>query len=487
MVSWIEILALPVLAHVVCVLIYIYTSKSFSNFGFINVSKLQLPHEQIKFYKKNPSDSKGNNELKTFTINDIIQSKIPGFRNNALSLFNPFLSVGGGHMHTMFAGVRKFKFSYKLNFKRMIIRLEDNGSAALDFLCTKDDLYKKLSEDDSIEIPESQISNLPSNMRYFSKNEIKEFNKKDESVTKPIVILLHGLSGSSSEAYVRCISKILFERYDFDCVVLNSRGCGLTQLTTPSLFCALWTHDLRHVVDLIKKTYPNRPIYAMGFSLGGDILANFVGQEGEKCKLNAVAIVGAPWDLCGSSDFMSNDLISNYLYSPIMAYPLSRLLKTHYDKLKENEIFKFNYDNNLNKINSIKSFDDYFTSKLFGFNNATEYYREASPVKRISKVRTPLLIISSIDDPICGGTEYHIPYKESYLNPYITLITTTFGGHIGWFKWNNDRWYSEPLSKFFYEFNKNLDLNQKILIDEKYLPNKNPMVDDKLPVDNFNK
>lgn len=486
MVSWIEILALLVLAHVVNVVIYIYASRSFFNFGFINVTKLQLPHEQIRLSRKNPSDSNGDNKLRTFTISDIIKSKIPEFRNNAISIFNPLLSLGG-HMHTMFAGARKFKLFYRLSFKRMVIRFEDNGSAALDFVCSKDDLFKILSDDDSIEIPESQIPILPLNMRYFSKNEIEEFHKKDESVTKPIVLLLHGLSGSSSEAYVRCISKILFERYGFDCAVLNSRGCGLTQLTTPKLFCALWTHDLRHIADSIKKAYPNRPIYAMGFSLGGDILANYIGQEGENCVLTAAAIVGSPWDLCGSSHFMTSDLISNYFYSPIMAYPLCELMRCHYNKLKENKIFKFNYDNNLKKVNSIKSFDDYFTSRLFGFNNATEYYREGSPIKRISKIRTPLLVINSIDDPICGGTEYHIPYRESYLNPYITLITTTFGGHLGWFKWNNERWYAEPLSRFFYEFNKNLDIKGKILIDEKYLPKKNPMIDDKLPVDYLNK
>ena len=103
-------------------------------------------------------------------------------------------------------------------------------------------------------------------------------------------------------------------------------------------------------------------------------------------------------------------------------------------------------------IKFLKQFDHYFTSKLFGLNSADEYYRLASPVQRLMKVRVPTVIISSKDDPITGSRT--LPISEVELNPYTTLVTTTVGGHLGWFTLTGDRWYTTPICKLITEMNK---------------------------------
>lgn len=118
-------------------------------------------------------------------------------------------------------------------------------------------------------------------------------------------------------------------------------------------------------------------------------------------------------------------------------------------------------------MGTLKAFDENFTSKLFGFNCADEYYRHASPIQRLLKVRVPLVIVNSIDDPIIGYRT--LPFSEVRLNPFTALVTTTTGGHLGWFDYKGNRWYADPISRLFKELDDNWSFNKKS-VDEKDLP-----------------
>ena len=56
--------------------------------------------------------------------------------------------------------------------------------------------------------------------------------------------------------------------------MVNARGCAQTKIGTPILFNARTTWDLRQVVKWLRKTFPNRPLFGLGFSLGANILTN---------------------------------------------------------------------------------------------------------------------------------------------------------------------------------------------------------------------
>lgn len=97
---------------------------------------------------------------------------------------------------------------------------------------------------------------------------------------------------------------------------------------------------------------------------------------------------------------------------------------------------------------TIRQFDDACTRKIFGYTTVNNYYRDASSCRWIEHVRTPLLCMNALDDPISPAES--IPYDEIKINPYVILATTDYGGHIGWFEnfRHPTRWIVKPLAEF---------------------------------------
>lgn len=429
----------------------------FNNFSIINRVKTS--------YAINPIYFSNSTLKKPICMKDFINENIPEFRENAKSLFNPFLY--NGHLQTMFAGIRTFRNSDILYFRRQIKLITDGGSVALDNVISKEKFEEvKLTE---IKAPDDQPKFLDNYTRYMTEDEIQNQHSNDEGA---ILIALTGLSGSSAESYIRCFFRRLSEDKAFDLYVLNSRGCGNCNLSTPRLFCALWTEDIRTVVKFFKTQYPNKKIYLFGVSLGSIVMMNYLAQEEENSNITLAIAFGSIWDLRGSSYFLENGLISSLFYSTAMTFPLIKLIKYHSSKLLNDLVFK-NQFTHVHKVWKLKDFDNIFTSQMFGFTCADDYYLNASPINRIYRLKTPFINISALDDPVTGGLEVGaIPIDQAKFNPFISMINTTLGGHAGFFKWNNVRWYADPLSTLVSKFHENLSSkdNYEVLIEEKFIP-----------------
>ncbi|CAK9438349.1 uncharacterized protein LODBEIA_P25730 [Lodderomyces beijingensis] len=392
----------------------------------------------------------------------MIKDNVAEFESGYSFYVNPLLS--SGHTQTAYTALNKFENSNHVHYKREIIQIEDkrytlpNGeqlkydqwqgesTVAIDYAMTTP--YK--SDGNHLKYrPSSQKEDLPPRTEF--KNPDEELIGVDANQDKPLLIVLHGLSGGSYEAYIRAVlEKIIGPPYDFDAIVLNSRGCAHHTITSPQLYNGLWTNDLRYLMnEFVSKKWPQKRIYLMGFSLGGAILANYLGQEGADAPamIKGACMFGTPWDFPDGAHHLRESILGHNVYSPTMCNNLLKLLNGH-GKLEENEFIKqYRDDPSKYNLKFLRDFDEYFTSRLFGLNSADEYYRLASPVQRLLRVRVPVLIVSSKDDPVVGSRS--LPYSETKLNPYVTMVTTSVGGHLGWFKWNGERWYVEPICKFF--------------------------------------
>ncbi|KAF3994083.1 hypothetical protein FT663_00103 [Candidozyma haemuli var. vulneris] len=401
------------------------------------------------------------------TLGEIIKDSAPDFDNGSSFYVNPLLS--SGHSQTAYTTLKKFEKVDMVYYKRRILNVESqekfyyvNGdkmpydrwegktTIAVDYVVPEgtDPEHEKYK-------PESQTRELPPRTEYLDPS--KEQGLLDND--KPLVIALHGLSGGSYEAYIRAfMDKVTKEPYGFDGLVLNARGCANHTITSPQLFCGLWTNDLRYLInEHIRKIWPEKKIFLIGFSLGGAILANYLGQEGKDVyhNIKGAAVVGAPWDFQVASHTLVETYVGSKIYSPTMCQNLLRLLNMHssaenleFDEIVEN--YKKNPESFEGKL--LVDFDNAFTSKMFGFNCASEYYRHASPDQRLLNVRVPTLIVSSHDDPVVGDKS--LPYPEVSLNPYTFMVTTSVGGHLGWFNLQLNRWYPDPISQVFTELAK---------------------------------
>lgn len=124
---------------------------------------------------------------------------------------------------------------------------------------------------------------LPPRTTYFTEKEFENLPSED---TKPLLIALHGLSGGSYEVYLRHVLAPLLEHSeagekagglsggDWEALVVNSRGCAGSKITSSILYNARATWDVRQIVNWCRKTWPKRPLFGIGFSLGANILAN---------------------------------------------------------------------------------------------------------------------------------------------------------------------------------------------------------------------
>jgi len=102
----------------------------------------------------------------------------------------------------------------------------------------------------------------------------------------PLVILWPGLTGGSHDTYVQWCVRELW-RAGFRSVVFNSRGTSDGPVTSPQFYSASFTCDSRLVVDHVAARFPDATLVGCGWSLGANILLNFLGEEGERAKLTA--------------------------------------------------------------------------------------------------------------------------------------------------------------------------------------------------------
>lgn len=431
--------------------------------------KLNLFKSEVeKLFPRYPISFCNRQTQESASISDIIKKNVPDLDHGSWYAINPLLP--GGHLQTAYTALNKFESVDLVHYKRRILQVdlvnkyytvdgeqlrydqwEGKSTFAVDYVFSG-----KPNPNHEQFKPESQTKELPPRTEYVDPAEEQKL-LLDES--KPLLIALHGLSGGSYESYIRAfVSRITQDPYNFDALVLNARGCANHTITSPQLFNGLWTNDLRYFInEHVKKLWPNKRIYLIGFSLGGAITANYLGQEADNVyeNIKGAAIMGSPWDFNESSIQLSESMFGNLVYSPTMCQNLVRLLKEHSaGYLKHHEIVE-NYISNPSNftLNKLRDFDDEFTSKLFGFNCADEYYRHASPIQRLLKVRVPTIILNSKDDPIVGNRT--LPYSEVVLNPFTVMVTTSQGGHLGWFTCYGKRWYVEPICKLFSQLDKN--------------------------------
>lgn len=248
-----------------------------------------------------------------------------------------------------------------------------------------------------------------------------------------IVIISHGLEGNSSRPYVLGMAQAFLQQ-GFDVLTWNYRGCGDELNHKPIFYHSGATYDLDLVVRQAEKSYSE--IFLVGFSLGGNLTLKYLGEK--KSSLTTVkkgVAISVPLDLSSSSDKISST--ENLLYS-------KRFLKTLKKKIVEKSKDwpkELNIDQ-LDKISSLREFDDYFTGPLHGFHDAAEYYEVNSSLFYLDQIEVPTLILNAKNDPFLSQACYPI-----HLANQLTQVHFEFpkhGGHVGFSSGNPQKsYYSE--------------------------------------------
>ncbi|MGR9090487.1 MAG: hydrolase [Gammaproteobacteria bacterium] len=262
------------------------------------------------------------------------------------------------------------------------------------------------------------------------------------SESGPLVVLLHGLEGSSRSKYALALAGLI-ERAGWGGVVLQFRGCSGEPNRLDRSYHSGDTGDLKTVLVHLRQRFPRRQFFAVGYSLGGNVLLKHLGEIGPDSDIAAAAAVSVPFDLAAGAERLNQGI------SRLYQYHLIRSLKR---KVRE----KFAHRSapidlsDLDLCNDFWSFDDRITAPLHGFRNAEEYYRQSSCRQFLGTIQTPTLLLQAADDPFLLRSA--IP-GEDELSPTTALQLTRRGGHVGFVAGRNplqpEYWIDERLMAWF--------------------------------------
>ncbi|MFL1732599.1 YheT family hydrolase [Moraxella oculi] len=250
---------------------------------------------------------------------------------------------------------------------------------------------------------------------------IDEQRGTDGRLSTPLVVLFHGMEGSSQSHYARTLAKHV-QAAGMHFVVAHFRSCGGVAISGEVFYNAGDTKELHHYLTHLSEHY--QTIYAVGVSLGGNALAKYMGEYAHDAICQKAVVVSAPVDLSSSSisleKWVGRVIYTPYLLNPIIKKALDNRLST-----KEVQALK--------SVKRMGDFDNIITAPRHGFCSKNDYYRQASALPHLRNITKPTLMITAKDDPFLG-----VMAEPGDVSKQVCLLNTEHGGHIGFVDYDYD-------------------------------------------------
>lgn len=251
---------------------------------------------------------------------------------------------------------------------------------------------------------------------------------------RPWVIVCHGLEGNSRRPYILGMTQALLAN-GYNVAAWNYRSCGSQINKKPQFYHSGATHDLNCMVNWISNRF-KKPLYLVGFSLGGNLILKYLGELSAEAQehIVAAAVISVPADLAGSCTRLDSPI--GWPYRTVFLQSLIKKVK-----LKA-KVFPTVFDlKDIDKIKSLREFDDRFTAPLHGFLNAADYYNKCSSKFFITNIRRPVLYITAKNDPFLNQRCF--PIHECEVSPFVNLELLPNGGHVGFMISGQEESYPE--------------------------------------------
>jgi predicted alpha/beta-fold hydrolase len=244
----------------------------------------------------------------------------------------------------------------------------------------------------------------------------------DLSNPRAVVLLQHGLEGSALRGYALNLYHEL-NQFGIPAVGLNFRSCSGELNRAQRLYHSGETEDTRFVVHLLHERFPQARLGAIGFSLGGNALLKYLGEEGAAARLECAVAVSVPYDLGAGADYLEQSVMGRF-YTRIFVKALVQKSQSKAGLIAS----ACDYERGL-QARTFREFDDAITAPLHGFAHADDYYQRSSSAQFLPHIRIPTLLLHAEDDPFLPATS--IPYANIAGNPQLQPVISRTGGHVG--------------------------------------------------------
>lgn len=245
----------------------------------------------------------------------------------------------------------------------------------------------------------------------------------------PLVLVLHGLTGSSSSLYVLGLQQALAAQ-GWASVALNWRGCSGEPNLLPRGYHSGASEDLAETVRHLRALRPMAPLYAVGYSLGGNVLLKYLGESGGGSHVQGAAAVSVPFRLDQCADRIGlgfSRVYQAHFMKEMVAYVKDKQ-RLFFHKGMADSLSTLEQLGPLDNMRTFWDFDGRITAPLHGYSDAEDYYRRASSRYFLGRIVTPTLIIQAADDPFVF--RHSLPEAKE-LPSCIEFELHKCGGHVG--------------------------------------------------------
>lgn len=244
----------------------------------------------------------------------------------------------------------------------------------------------------------------------------------DES---PSFVFFHGLEGSLKSHYVPGMLGSAHAR-GWDATMLFFRTCSGVINRQPRSYHSGETSDIDFVVRHVLARRPDAPVVVAGFSLGGNALLKWLGEQGENIdqRVRAAAAVSVPFDLGECADQIERSLGGFYARRFVRTLKQKALAKLQrYPEIANARAVA--------QAKSIRDFDEAYTSRVHGFEGASDYYSRCSSIHFLDRIAIPTLLLSAHDDPFMPPAMLSRVASVASANPLLSQEFVPVGGHGG--------------------------------------------------------
>ncbi len=255
---------------------------------------------------------------------------------------------------------------------------------------------------------------------------------------RPLVVLVHGLTGCEDSAYIRASAARLLGA-GHPVLRLNLRGAGPSRALCRLHYHAGRTQDLRDALAGLDAALLDPGIIAVGYSLGGNMLLKYLAEEGEAGPVRLAVAVSAPIDLAATAARLGtprNAFYKRHLLSDMKAETQGGAAEV---SARERAAIQ--------SARAIYEFDDRFSAPRNGFAGGDDYYARCAAGRALGAIRVPTLLIHALDDPWVPGDAY--ARHDWAANGRLMPLLSPDGGHVGFHgRCGPVAWHDQAIAAF---------------------------------------
>jgi predicted alpha/beta-fold hydrolase len=238
----------------------------------------------------------------------------------------------------------------------------------------------------------------------------------------PLLVLFHGLEGSSASHYALAFAHAARER-GWRYVVPHFRGCSGELNLAPRAYHSGDHEEIGWMLGQLRTRHAG-PIAAVGVSLGGNALLRWAEEAGETAAqtVRAVAAVSSPIDLAAGGHAIGrgfNRVVYTRMFLRSMKPKALRKLAQHPGLFDRDKLLA---------ARDLYAFDDVFTAPLHGFAGTDDYWSRGSAQPHLADIRIPALVLNARNDPFVPGASLPRAHEVGH---HVTLWQPRHGGHVG--------------------------------------------------------